>query len=126
MGLAVFRPRLDFLSTGTNDLTQLLIAADRGNPLLADRYDWLSRALLRFLKLVVDAAKKAGVPVSICGEMGGDIELTPLLVGLGLDDMSVSCGQVPRVKPAVRKLRQSECEDLVIDVLRLCCTSAIR
>jgi phosphotransferase system enzyme I (PtsP) len=64
-------PRVDFMSIGTNDLTQFLFAADRSDPRLAQRYDWLSPAILRFLKRVLDQARAAGVPVRICGEMAG-------------------------------------------------------
>src|SRR5205085_6248173 len=64
-------PRVNFLSIGTNDLTQFLFAADRSGPLLAQRYDWLSPAILRFLKRVIDAARAADVPVRVCGEMAG-------------------------------------------------------
>src|SRR5258705_8481176 len=64
-------PRVDFLSLGTNDLTQFLFAAARSDPRLAQRYDWLSPAILRFLKRVLDAARAAGVPARICGEMAG-------------------------------------------------------
>ena len=63
--------------------------------------------------------------VGICGEMGGDIELLPLLVGLGLDELSVATGQVPRVKQAVRRLNLAECEALVANVLKLCCPKEI-
>ena len=69
--LDVLLPRLDFLSVGTNDLTQFLFAADRSNPRLAERYDWLSPAILRFLKRIAKAADKHDVPLGVCGEMGG-------------------------------------------------------
>ncbi|MFH4333908.1 putative PEP-binding protein, partial [Acinetobacter baumannii] len=66
--LDILLPRVDFLSIGTNDLTQFLFAADRSNPRLAERYDWLSPAILRFLRRVVRAADAAGVPLAVCGE----------------------------------------------------------
>ena len=69
--LDILLPRVDFLSIGTNDLTQFLFAADRSDPRLADRYDWLSPAILRFLRRVAVQAKEANVPVRVCGEMAG-------------------------------------------------------
>ena len=69
--LDLLLPQLDFLSIGTNDLTQFLFAADRAHPKLAERYDWLSPAILRFIRRVVEQCDAAGVKVGICGEMGG-------------------------------------------------------
>src|SRR3546814_5283524 len=69
--LDVLLPKIDFLSIGTNDLTQFLFAADRANPKLAERYDWLSPSILRFFGRVTAQAHAAGVPVQVCGEMGG-------------------------------------------------------
>lgn len=118
-------PEVDFFSLGTNDLIQYSLAVDRLNDRVADLYQATHPGVLRLIRMVVDAGRKANVRVGICGEMGGDIELTPLLVGLGLDELSVATGQVPRVKQAIRKLNQSECEKLVEDVLRLCCPKQI-
>jgi phosphotransferase system enzyme I (PtsP) len=95
-------PKLDFLSVGTNDLTQFLLAADRGNPRLADRYDWLSRAVLRFLKLVVDQAAAANVPISICGEMGGRPLEALALMAIGVERLSITPAAVGPVKAMVR------------------------
>ena len=95
-------PRLDFLSIGTNDLTQFLLAADRGNPRLADRYDWLARGLLRYLKLVVDAARAAGVPVSVCGEMGGRPLEALAMMAIGVERLSITPAAIGPVKAMVR------------------------
>jgi phosphotransferase system enzyme I (PtsP) len=95
-------PRLDFLSIGTNDLTQFLFAADRGNPKLADRYDWLSRSTLRFLARVVMQAKAALVPVSVCGEMGGRPLEALALLAIGVDRLSITPAAVGPVKAMVR------------------------
>jgi phosphotransferase system enzyme I (PtsP) len=95
-------PRVDFLSIGTNDLTQFLLAADRGNPRLADRYDWLSRGVLKYLKLVVDEAAKAGVPVSVCGEMGGRPLESLALMAIGVDRLSITPAAIGPVKAMVR------------------------
>jgi phosphotransferase system enzyme I (PtsP) len=100
-------PRVDFLSIGTNDLTQFLFAADRADPRLAERYDWLSPAILRFLKRVVDAAAAAGVPVRVCGEMGGRPLEAMALVGLGVENLSITPAAVGPVKAMVRSLDAS-------------------
>lgn len=98
-------PRLDFLSIGTNDLTQFLLAADRGNPRLADRYDWLSRAVLRFLKQVVAESTAANVPVSVCGEMGGRPLEALALIAIGVDRLSITPAAIGPVKAMVRSSR---------------------
>ena len=97
-------PRVDFLSVGTNDLTQFLFAADRADPRLAERYDWLSPAILRFLKRVLDAARAAGVPVRICGEMAGRPLEALALIGIGADSFSITPAAVGPVKAMVRSL----------------------
>ncbi|HUG46039.1 MAG TPA: phosphoenolpyruvate--protein phosphotransferase, partial [Sphingomicrobium sp.] len=100
-------PRLDFLSIGTNDLTQFLFAADRGDPRLAERYDWLSPAILRFLKRVIDAATAAGKPVRVCGEMSGRPLECMALIGLGAQCFSITPAAVGPVKAMVRSLDAS-------------------
>src|SRR3954467_5839740 len=97
-------PRVDFLSVGTNDLTQFLFAADRSDPRLAERYDWLSPAILRFLKRVLDASREAGVPVRICGEMAGRPLEAMALIGLGAESFSITPAGVGPVKAMVRSL----------------------
>jgi len=102
--LDVLLPNLDFLSVGTNDLTQFLFAADRANPKLAERYDWLSPAILRFLSRIAGQAREAGVPVSICGEMGGRPLEAMALLGLGIDRLSITPAAVGPVKAMIRSL----------------------
>jgi phosphotransferase system enzyme I (PtsP) len=97
-------PRIDFLSVGTNDLTQFLFAADRGDPRLADRYDWLSPAILRFLRRVVLMANEAGVPVRLCGEMGGRPLEAMALIAIGVDNFSITPAAIGPVKAMVRSL----------------------
>src|SRR5215210_3284373 len=97
-------PRVDFLSIGTNDLTQFLFAADRSEPRLAQRYDWLSPAILRFLKRVLDAARAANVPVRICGEMAGRPIEAMALVGIGAENFSITPAGVGPIKAMVRSL----------------------
>jgi phosphotransferase system, enzyme I, PtsP len=102
--LDVLLPRLDFLSVGTNDLTQFLFAADRSNPRLAERYDWLSPAILRFLKRIVRAADKHDVPLGICGEMGGRTLEAMALIGIGVRRLSITPAGVGPVKAMIRSL----------------------
>ncbi|MBC2778669.1 phosphoenolpyruvate--protein phosphotransferase [Parasphingopyxis marina] len=102
--LDVLLPRLDFLSIGTNDLTQFLFAADRADPRIADRYDWLSPAILRFLRRVSKATNEAGVPTTVCGEMGGRPIEAMALLGLGIDRLSITPAAVGSIKAMVRSL----------------------
>jgi len=97
-------PRIDFLSIGTNDLTQFLFAADRSDPRLAQRYDWLSPAILRFLKRVLTAARAAGVPARICGEMAGRPLEAMALIGIGAENFSITPAGVGPVKAMIRSL----------------------
>jgi len=101
-------PRLDFLSIGTNDLTQFLFAADRGNPRLADRYDWLSRSVLRYLRRVVRSCDAARVPVSVCGEMGGRTLEALALIGIGVRRLSITPAAVGPVKAMIRSTHLSD------------------
>lgn len=102
--LDLLLPRLDFLSIGTNDLTQFLFAADRANPKLAERYDWLSPAILRFLARVVAPTRAAGVDLAVCGEMGGRTLEAMALIGLGIDRLSITPAAVGPVKAMIRSL----------------------
>jgi phosphotransferase system, enzyme I, PtsP len=102
--LDILLPRLDFLSIGTNDLTQFLFAADRAHPRLALRYDWLSPSILRFLRRVVRQCQEADVPVGVCGEMGGRPLEAMALIGLGIDRLSITPAAVGPVKAMARSL----------------------
>jgi phosphotransferase system enzyme I (PtsP) len=102
--LDLLLPKLDFLSIGTNDLTQFLFAADRANPRLAERYDWLSPAILRFLSRVAKTAHEYGVPVAVCGEMGGRPLEAMALLGLGIERLSITPAAIGPVKAMVRSL----------------------
>ena len=102
--LDIFLPTIDFLSIGTNDLVQFLFAADRGNPKLADRYDWLSPAVLRFLARVVQACTTAGTPLTVCGEMGGRPLESLALMALGIERVSITPAAVGPIKMMVRSL----------------------
>jgi phosphotransferase system enzyme I (PtsP) len=102
--LDVLLPRVDFLSIGTNDLTQFLFAADRGDPRLAERYDWLSPAILRFLRRIAVQAAAAGVPVRVCGEMGGRPLEAMALIGIGIDHFSITPAAIGPCKAMIRSL----------------------
>ncbi|MGB7373849.1 phosphoenolpyruvate--protein phosphotransferase [Pontixanthobacter sp.] len=101
-------PKLSFLSIGTNDLTQFLFAADRANPKLAERYDWLSPAILRFLRRISQAAVGQAVDLGVCGEMGGRNLEALALLGLGYRRLSITPVSVGPVKELVRQVDLAE------------------
>lgn len=109
--LDVLAPRLSFLSIGTNDLTQFLFAADRAHPKLAERYDWLSPAILRFLRRVVATVSPHGTDITVCGEMGGRRLEALALIGLGITRLSITPAAVGPVKELVRQIDTGEIRD---------------
>ena len=111
-------PEVDFFSIGTNDLIQYTVAVDRVNHHVADLYRPTHPAVVRLIKQTVDAAANAGIWTGVCGEMAGDIRLTPLLLGLGVQELSVGPHQVPRVRRAIRALSHSECLDMANEALK--------
>src|SRR4029077_5657306 len=106
--LDILLPRVDFLSIGTNDLTQFLFAADRADHPPAERSDWLKQAILRFLRRVNAEAKAAGVPVRVCGEMAGRPLEAMALIGIGIDSFSITPAAVGPVKAMVRSIDAAE------------------
>ncbi len=102
--LDILLPKVDFLSIGTNDLTQFLFAADRSQPKLAERYDWLSPAILRFLRRVIRECDAHDVPVAICGEMGGRTLEAMALIGVGIRRLSITPVAVGQIKAMIRTL----------------------
>jgi phosphoenolpyruvate-protein phosphotransferase (PTS system enzyme I) len=115
----VLAREVDFFSIGTNDLIQYAIAVDRVNERIAHLYEPTHPAVLRLLKMIADAARANDIWVGVCGEMAGDIALTPLLLGLGMDELSAGATLVPRVKRAVQSLTIPECRQLVDEALEL-------
>lgn len=110
-------PLCQFFSIGTNDLIQYLLAIDRGNERIAHLYDPANPAVLRVLKQVIDAARRHRVKVSVCGEMAGDPIYAPLLIGLGVDELSMTPPLLPAVKFLVRAMKFSEAEKLAAEAL---------
>lgn len=119
-------PLVDFLSIGTNDLAQYTLAADRTNSSVAALADPLHPAVLQLIRVTCQAAAAAGIPVSICGEMGGDPTVVPLLVGLGLTELSVPVPAVPLVKAAIRRTTQAACRALAEQALYCDDSKAVR
>lgn len=118
--------RVDFLSIGTNDLTQYLLAVDRNNARVAGLYDSLHPAVLQALVMVVEGARKHGKPVSVCGEMAGDPAAALLLLGMGMDSLSMSASSLPRVKWALRSVSQARCRELLGAALQMEHARAVR
>lgn len=109
----VLARRSHFFSIGTNDLIQYTLAVDRGNERITYLYEPFHPAVLRMLKLVIDSAHDNGIPVAMCGEMAGDPVATVLLLGLGLDEYSMSAGSIPEVKRIIRSTTVREAEEIV-------------
>ena len=101
-----------FFSVGTNDLVQYTMAVDRGNERIAHLYQPTHPAVLRLLAMAASAAHQHGIWIGVCGEMASEIHLTPLLLGLGMDELSVVTRAVPRVKKAVQSLDAKECGEM--------------
>jgi len=113
----VLAREVDFLSIGTNDLTQYSLAIDRGNEQVAHMYDSLHPAVLRMIRHVVEAGHGAGIEVGLCGEMAGDLRCLPLLLGVGLDQLSMHPMAIPYVKRMLRNSVMEEAEALVAEAL---------
>jgi len=119
-------PHVDFLSIGTNDLIQYTMAVDRGNKNVAHLYLPTHAAVLKLIHQVVRAGHACKIPVSVCGEMAASPELVPLLIGLGVDDLSMSPPAVPMIKDVIRNLKYSECKSLAKEALRSGTAESIR
>ncbi len=116
---------VDFISIGTNDLIQYLMAVDRGNDLVHNLYQEFHPAVLRTLAHIVGGAKSAGVPVAICGEMAADNFALPFLIGIGMDSISVSPAALPSVKKTIRSLSMKNAQALAERLLQLPTTNEI-
>jgi phosphotransferase system enzyme I (PtsI) len=109
---------VDFVSIGTNDLIQYALAVDRANENVANLYDPLHPAILRFVKRIVNGCHKAGINVGMCGEMAGDSYYTPILLGLGLDEFSVSPAKIPTIKRVIRSVSFADVQKTADEILK--------
>jgi phosphocarrier protein FPr len=116
---------VDFFSIGTNDLTQYIMAADRGNPQIAGLVSALQPAVLRMIKQTVQAGHRAGIWVGLCGELAGNTLAVPLLIGLGLDEISMNAPSIPTVKEAIRGLTLTKSREIADEALALGSLSAV-
>jgi phosphocarrier protein FPr len=127
---AILAPELarmvDFFSIGTNDLTQYTMAADRGNPVLAHLQDALHPAVLRLIRMVVAGADEAGIPVAVCGELGGDPAGALVLVALGVDELSADAGSLDAVRAAIAGVTRAELTDLAAHALAAADAETVR
>ncbi|MBK8946815.1 MAG: phosphoenolpyruvate--protein phosphotransferase [Ignavibacteriae bacterium] len=114
-----FAAEVDFISIGTNDLIQYLLAVDRGNEIVSSLYQEFHPAVIRVLYKIIHASKLNSAKVSICGEMAADILATPLLVGMGLDSLSVSASTIPHIKKIIRSINFSDAKLLAEECLKL-------
>jgi phosphotransferase system enzyme I (PtsP) len=124
--IGAFSRRVDFISVGTNDLTQYLLAVDRNNERVAAQYDNLHPAVVQMLARIVEDAKHYGLPVSVCGEMAGDPVAVLLLLGMGVDSLSTSAANLPRVKWVIRKCSRARAQVLLSQCLHFEQADAVR
>jgi phosphoenolpyruvate-protein phosphotransferase (PTS system enzyme I) len=120
-----FAGEVDFFSIGTNDLIQYTMAVDRGNSKIAHLYQHLHPSIVRLLRLTAAAARRHKIHLSVCGEMAGDLLAVPILVGLGIDEFSVSPNVIPEVKRLIRSVTYDECRALVRRVSKMRTTAEI-
>ena len=111
--------QVDFLSVGSNDLTQYLLAVDRNNPRVADLYDFLHPAVLQALQIVVTGGHAEGKPVTICGEMAGDPAAAVLLMAMGFDGLSMNATNLPKVKWLLRQISMGKAQELLSQVMSI-------
>jgi phosphotransferase system enzyme I (PtsI) len=107
----------DFFSIGTNDLIQYALAIDRGNKQVAGLYQPLHPAVMRMILQVVEAGRMAGISVSVCGEMAGDPLYIPILLGLGVEELSMNHMSIPMVKKVIRLISYKEAQEMARQVL---------
>ena len=121
----ILAAEVDFFSIGTNDLTQYTMAADRGNSKVASLAQALNPAVLRLIDQTVKAGHENGIWVGMCGELAGSPLAAPLLVGLGLDELSMSAPSIPAVKESIRSMTMAVARQLADRVLKLESAAAV-
>jgi len=121
-----FAEEVDFFSIGTNDLVQYTLAVDRSNERVAYLYSHFHPAVLRLVETIIQAAREKQIPVSMCGEMAGDPLAVPLLIAMGLDQISAAHVMIPEIKNVIRQLNCSDCLSLYEEVKRLKTTEEVR
>ena len=114
----ILAKRSDFFSIGTNDLVQYSLAVDRGNEKVSYLAQPAHPAIIRLIKNTIDAAHNRGIKAAICGELAGDPGMTVLLLGLGLDEMSMAASSIPLVKQIIREVSISACRELTVELLK--------
>ena len=126
IGARTLAPLVDFFSIGTNDLTQYTLAVDRTNESVASIADYFAPAVLELIRIVIDASHASGIWTGMCGEMAGDPLALPLLLGLGLDEFSMSPAAIPDAKDRLRNLSRERCRDIAARCLRAPDAAAVR
>lgn len=121
-----FAREVDFFSVGTNDLTQYTLAVDRGNEGIAHLYTPYHPAVLRLIQMAANAAHRHGKWIGICGEAAGDVNLLPLYLALGIDELSMSASKILRIRKALRRLNRLTVMPLALSVLELTDISEIK
>lgn len=116
----VIAKEVDFFSIGTNDLVQYTVAVDRVNPHVSHLYRPCNPAVLRLIKMTVDAGKAENIWTGVCGEMAGFLEVIPILIGLGVEELSVGTHQLPKIKQAISLLSYEECKTMVDKAMTEC------
>ncbi|MDO5651192.1 MAG: phosphoenolpyruvate--protein phosphotransferase [Moraxella sp.] len=122
----VLAKQVDFFSIGTNDLTQYVLAIDRGHPVLSHQADGLHPSVLRLIDMAIKAAHKHGKWVGVCGELGADSAAVPILLGLGVDELSVSVASIAMLKAQIRTLNLSDCQALATKAMNCDTAMAVR
>jgi len=116
----------DFLSIGTNDLTQYCLAMDRGNASLASNFDAFHPAVLRLIAATIDGAARHGRPVSVCGGLASDVAAAPILVGLGVRGLSATATQIPALKARIHNVTLDQCRLLAEKALAASSAAEVR
>jgi phosphocarrier protein FPr len=123
---AQFVTEVDFFSIGSNDLTQYTLAMDRDHPKLAPFADALNPAVLRLISATIEAAHRHGKWVGVCGGIASDPQAVPILVGMGVDELSVSVPAIPVVKAEIRARSLVDCQELAIQALNMDGAASVR